>query len=173
MLFKYQRKLGNWDATAIYHRDFETDLEFDSSGRRVLDANQVASGVIPAFPSERATLVLEREFGKFKTVFGGIWGGSPLNGLSFQDIDDNGVIVEDRIRSGDNWGGKIKIEYKGGLFNWYAQGSIMGLVANGGADQTQTFTGWRLKDSGSGNVNMLLTGFTYTCLLYTSPSPRD
>jgi hypothetical protein len=36
----------------------------------------------------------------------------------------------------------------------------MGLVANGGADQTITFTGWKLKDSGSGNQTNFLTGFT-------------
>jgi hypothetical protein len=34
------------------------------------------------------------------------------------------------------------------------------LVALGGADFTQTFTGWRLKDSGSGNQWNLLSGFT-------------
>jgi hypothetical protein len=28
----------------------------------------------------------------------------------------------------------------------------MGLVANGGADATLTYTGWKLKDSGSGNM---------------------
>jgi hypothetical protein len=38
----------------------------------------------------------------------------------------------------------------------------MGLVAGGGADLTQTFTGWRLKDSGSGNQFNALTGFTYS-----------
>jgi hypothetical protein len=37
----------------------------------------------------------------------------------------------------------------------------MGLVAQGGADQTLTFTGWRLKDSGSGNQYNFLTGATY------------
>jgi hypothetical protein len=36
----------------------------------------------------------------------------------------------------------------------------MGLVAGGSRDATQTFTGWRLKDSGSGNQNNFLTGFT-------------
>ena len=35
----------------------------------------------------------------------------------------------------------------------------MGLVANGGADQTKTFTGWRLKDSGSGNQTNFLNWF--------------
>ena len=38
----------------------------------------------------------------------------------------------------------------------------MGLVASGSADNTQTFTGWKLKDSGSGNQNNFLTGFTYS-----------
>ena len=45
---------------------------------------------------------------------------------------------------------------------WYAQGSYMGLVANGGADQTQTFTGWKLKDSGSGNMTNVLSGSSIT-----------
>ncbi|MGV6830442.1 MAG: glycosidase [bacterium] len=164
-LLKYHRKFGGWDVTGIYHRDLETDLTFDANGRRILDANQVRSGVIPPWPTERATLVLEKEFGKVGLTLGGIWGGSPLNGSSFQDVveDANGVTVfEDQIRGEDNWGGKAKITYEGGRFNWYAQGSIMGLVANGGADQTLTFTGWKLKDTGSGNQSNFLTGFTYS-----------
>ena len=67
----------------------------------------------------------------------------------------------DKINNKDNWGAKAKIEYQGGRFNWYAQGSYMGLVANGGADQTRTFTGWKLKDTGSGNMTNFLSGFTY------------
>jgi len=161
-LLKYQRKFGKWDVTGIYHRDLNTDLEFDATGRRVLDANQVRSGIIPAWPTERATLVLEREFGKFDITLGGIWGGSPLNGSTFQAINDNNEVVEDKISGSDNWGGKFKITYEGGKFNWYGQASYMGVVAGGGTDQTQTFTGWRLKDSGSGNMVNALTGFTYS-----------
>jgi hypothetical protein len=37
----------------------------------------------------------------------------------------------------------------------------MGLVADGGPTATQTFTGWYLKDSGSGNQWNALTGFTW------------
>ncbi len=162
MLFKYSKRVGHYDLTGIYHRDVETDLQFDESGRRLLDPNQVRSGIIPAWPTERATLVVERELGKFDIQLGGIWAGSPLNGSSFQDIDDNGNVVVDKIDSGDNWGGKAKVMYQGGKFNWYAQGAVMGLVANGGADQTQTFTGWKLRDSGSGNQTNFLTGFTYS-----------
>lgn len=160
MLFKYRKELGKYTVTGIYHRDVETDLQFDETGRRILDQNQVRSGIIPAWPTERATFVVERDFGKFGVMLGGIWGGSPLNGSSFQDID-NGQVVVDKVRGEDNWGGKAKITYQGGKFNWYAQGSVMGLVANGGADATRTFTGWRLLDSGSGNMSNFLTGFTY------------
>ncbi len=165
-LIKYQRKIAGWDVTGIYHRDIETDLTFDESGRRVLDPNQVRSGVISPWPTERATLAIERDLGKFGFTVGGIWGGSPLNGVGYQDVigDDpsNYVVVQDRIQPEDNWGGKAKITYAGGRFNWYAQGSVMGLVANGGADPTQTFTGWKLKDTGSGNVSSVLSGFTYS-----------
>ncbi|PTX61550.1 glycosyl hydrolase family 2 [Kordia periserrulae] len=165
MLFKYSRNIKGWDVTGIYHRDFETDLTFDETGRRVLDENQLRSGVIPPWPMERATLAVERDFGKFGLQLGGIWAGSPLNGSTYQDVagsSGNYVVVQDKVKSSDNWGAKAKITYQGGRFNWYAQGSVMGLVANGGADQTQTFTGWRLRDSGSGNMTNFLSGFTYT-----------
>ncbi|MBQ0741161.1 hypothetical protein J9332_43525, partial [Aquimarina celericrescens] len=79
------------------------------------------------------------------------WAGSPLNGSTYQDIDDNGNVVVDNVKASDNWGGKAKLTYEGGKFNWYAQGGVSGLVANGGFDPTLTFTGWKLKDNGSGN----------------------
>ena len=160
-LLKYSRNFRGWDITGIYHRDFQTEIQFDENGRRVLDANQVRSGVIPPWAMERASLVVEKDFGSIELTLGGMWGGNPLNGSSFQDIDNDQVIV-DKINSKDNWGGKAKITYQKGVFNWYAQGAVMGLVATGGADPTQTFTGWKLKDSGSGNQTNFLTGLTYT-----------
>nr|WP_242529707.1 glycosidase [Psychroflexus sp. ALD_RP9] len=163
-LFKYSTNIAKWDVTGIYHRDIETDLEFDENGRRVLDLNQVRSGVIPPWPTERAAIALERDFGKFGLTLGGVWSGSPLNGSSYQDVrgtPGNYTVLVDKIKPEDNWGGKAKITYEGGKFNWYAQGAVMGLIANTGADQTQTFTGWRLKDSGSGNQSNFLSGFTY------------
>ncbi len=164
-LLKYSRTFGKFDVTGIYHRDLQTEIQIDENGRRILDVNQVRSGVIPAFPTERATIAVERDFGKFGITLGAIWGGSPLNGSSFQDVTGgpgNYSVFEDKVRGEDNWGGKAKITYAGGRFNWYAQGGVLGLVAGGGADQTQTFTGWRLKDNGSGNQSNFLTGFTYT-----------
>jgi len=92
-----------------------------------------------------------------------MWGGQPLNGRKFQIVQGgpgNYVVLNDEVNSRDNWGGKAKITYQKGRINWYAQGAAMGLVADGGADNTKTFTGWSLKDSGSGNQTNFLTGFT-------------
>ncbi|SEP84087.1 Glycosyl hydrolases family 2, TIM barrel domain [Hyunsoonleella jejuensis] len=164
MLLKYRTQFKHWDITGIYHRDVNTSLSFDENGRRILDPNQVRSGVIPPWPTERATLVLEKEFGKLGISLGGIWGGSPLNGSTFQDVTGgpgNYTVYQDKINSDDNWGGKAKITLQAGKFNWYGQAAYMGLVANGGADATRTFTGWKLKDSGSGNQTNILSGFTY------------
>ena len=74
---------------------------------------------------------------------------------------DGKTVKVDKINNNDNWGGKGKITFSKGRFNAYTQGAIQGLVANGGADNVQTFTGWRLKDSGSGNQMNFLAGFTY------------
>jgi hypothetical protein len=109
-------------------------------------------------------LLLNREFGKFGVDLGGIWAGQPLQGREFQVVRGevgNYTVYKDQIKSQDNFGGKIKLTFEGGRFNWYAQSAVMGLVAQGGADQTITFTGWKLKDSGSGNQYNFLTGFTY------------
>ncbi|WP_303316602.1 glycoside hydrolase family 2 TIM barrel-domain containing protein [Flavivirga abyssicola] len=165
VLLKYRTHFKHWDITGIYHRDLDTSLEFDDNGLRFLNANQVQSGVIPPWPTERATVVLERDFGAFGISLGGIWGGSPLNGSTFQDVTGGPgsyVVYQDKINSDDNWGGKAKITYEKGRFNFYAQAAYMGLVANGGADATRTFTGWKLKDSGSGNQTNILSGFTYS-----------
>ncbi len=164
MLFKYTRNIARWKVTGIYHRDFDTNIDIDpSTGLRQLNPNQVRSGVIPPWATERATISVEKELtNEIAISLGGIWGGSPVNGIAYQDISDDGEVVVDRIRSSDNWGGKVKMTYAGGRFNWYGQASAMGLVANGGVDQTVTFTGWRLKDSGSGNMTNVLSGFTYS-----------
>ena len=151
-LLKYSRKIGEFDFTAVYHDDIDDVGE------------AVTSIAVPLPRTRRATLHAQRKIGALSFELGGIWGGQPLNGREFQvAIGESGnyIIYTDKINSDDNWGAKAKITYQKGRFNWYAQGAAMGLVANGGADQTKTFTGWRLKDSGSGNQTNFLTGFTY------------
>lgn len=152
VLVKYGRKLGAYDITGIYHEDLDEQ------------APAVSSFAIPLPPTRRVTLHIKRQIGSLGFEVGGIWAGQPRVGETFQIIDGeegNYTVYQDEINSGDTWGGKAKVTFTSGLFNWYAQGAAMGLVAGGGADYTRTFTGWRLKDSGSGNQYNFLTGFTF------------
>jgi len=166
-LVKYGRKIGKFDVTAVYHEDIDNASAANTS---------IA---IPLPKTKRLTLHLKTKLDHFGFEIGGIWGGQPLNGRAFEYIGDLtpadllvdglGVAIpvgtryyrQDIVNNSDNWGGKAKITFSKGRFNAYTQGAIMGLVANGGADNTQTFTGWRLKDTGSGNQMNFLTGFTY------------
>ncbi len=149
VLLKYSRTLGKYDVTAIYHED-------------IADASKAATSIaIPLPKTRRVTFHAKRQVGDVGIELGGIWAGEPLNGREFNVIS-NDIAVVDEISSKDNWGGKVKLTYSKGVFNVYAQAAAMGLVANGGADQTQTFTGWKLKDSGSGNQTNVLAGFTYS-----------
>lgn len=153
ILVKYSRKIANTDFTTIFHEDLEQQGAI------------VSSFAVPQPKTRRLTLHVNRKFGKLAVDLGGIWAGQPLNGRDYQvtrDSETGPQVFLTQVESKDNWGGKMKLTYTGGRFNWYGQGAAMGLVANGGADLTQTFTGWRLKDSGSGNQYNVLTGFTYT-----------
>ncbi len=153
VLLKYSRQIKNIELTGVFHEDLEEP------------GQAISSIAVPQPKTRRFTLYAARELEKLKVEVGGIWGGQPLVGREFQFVEQQGddyQVFTDEIQLTDTWGGKVKLTYEGGKFNWYAQGAVQGLVANGGADGTQTFTGWSLKDNGSGNKNNLLTGFTYS-----------
>lgn len=152
ILIKYGRKFGAFDIAGIFHKDIAKQ------------APAVSSFAIPLPPTTRATLYIKRKFGNVGVELGGIWAGQPRVGETYQILngqEGDYTVYEDKINSNDTWGGKVKLTFSYGSFNWYGQGAAMGVVANGGADYTKTFTGWRLKDSGSGNQFNFLTGFTY------------
>ena len=152
VLVKYSKEVARFKISGLFHEDLE-QLGLTES-----------SFAIPQPKTRRFTLHVARKFGKLGIDIGGIWGGQPLNGRVFQLVrEENGVntVYQDKINDSDNWGGKIKLTLQSGKFNWYAQSAVQGLVAQGGADLTQTFTGWRLKDSGSGNQYNFLSGLTY------------
>ncbi len=153
ILFKYATEIGKYHVTGVFHEDL------DEPG------TSVSSFAVPQPRTRRAGIHIEREFGKLGLELGGIWAGQPLVGREFQIVKGEPgdyTVFKDEIKTSDTWGGKIKLTYSSGRFNWYAQGSALGLVARGGADLTQTFTGWRLKDSGSGNLVNFFSGLTYT-----------
>jgi len=151
-LVKYSKTLNKFKLTGIYHEDLE---------QRGLAESSFA---IPQPKTRRLSLAIERKFGRFDFNFGGLWAGQPLIGREFQVVrgeKGNYSVYKSEIQSKDNFGGKFKMTYQKGRFNYYVQSAAMGLVAQGGADQTITFTGWKLKESGSGNQYNVLTGFTY------------
>jgi len=151
VLVKYSRRVAGFDLTGIYHEDLDEQ------------APAVSSFAIPTPPTRRTTLHIKRQMGPVGIELGGIWAGQPRVGETFQLVEGepgNYTVYEDKINSNDTWGGKARLTFSAGPVNWYAQGAAMGLVAGGGADYTKTFTGWRLKDSGSGNQFNFLTGLT-------------
>jgi hypothetical protein len=152
VLLKYSRKLSIFNLTGIYHEDIDKNTSTQSSY------------AIPTPQTRRASLNAKTNLGNLGMDFGGIWSGQTRVDETFQIVDGtlgNYKVYQDKITMKDTWGGKVKFTYTAGHVKWYSQGSLKGLVANGGADYTKTFTGWRLKDSGSGNQYNFLTGFTY------------
>ncbi len=152
ILLKYSRSVGKFDLTGIYQEDLEQRKSTESSY------------AIPVPQNRKATLGIKRKIGSLGFEVGGIWSGQPRNGDIYQIVEGetgNYTLYQDRISGEDNWGGKAKITFISGPLSWYVQGAAMGLVADGGADYTKTFTGWTLKDSGSGNQYNILSGFSF------------
>jgi hypothetical protein len=153
LLAKYRRDLLGVTATAVVQEDVAQA------------GNAGTSFAVPVQKERRATLVLEKEnlFG-FGVELGGIWSGDRQVGEAFQIVDGepgNYRVLQDNVDSDDTFGTRARLTWSGGPINWYAQGSAMGIVASGGPTQIQTYTGWRLTDSGSSNQYNFLTGFTY------------
>ncbi|HNU15493.1 MAG TPA: glycoside hydrolase family 2 TIM barrel-domain containing protein, partial [Chitinophagaceae bacterium] len=147
ILAKYSRTIAKFNVTGMFHEDLTQRSGLQSSF------------AVPTPKTRKAALSISRKFEKFGIDIGGLWAGQPLNGRTFQLMRD-GNVYQDKIKTEDNFGGKIKLTYASGIVQWYGLASYMGLVANGGVDQTRTFTGWRLKDIGSGNMYNVLSGFT-------------
>ena len=153
VLAKYQTRLGPFETTGIFQED-------------LAEAGKAASSfAIPVPATRKATLHLTATRGSTIFDIGGIWSGSTKEGQPFQVVDGeagNYRVLADEIKADDALGAKARITMTMGRLSWYLQGAAMGLVADGGYTQTQTFTGWTLKDTGSGNQRNLLTGFAIT-----------
>ena len=151
VMAKYVRRVGQFDAALIYQRDLTAQT------------STTTSSAVPLPPVQKATLALTTSRGPFVVELGGIWSGDTKAGQAFQVAQKTptGYLVqEDHVRSSDAFGMKAKVTMERGRFRWYAQSASMRPVADGGPTAVQTFTGWNLKDSGSGNQNNFLTGFT-------------
>jgi hypothetical protein len=153
---KYQRSLAGIRWTGIFEEEFAQQTQLTSS---------VA---IPLRSTRKATLQMQSRLGPFGVEGGVIWSGQPRNGESFQLVSDDVLeaggpvspqdIKTDTIKPEDTFGCRGKLTWQKGRWNWYGQGAYMGLVADAGPTAIPTFTGWDLKDSGSGNQVNALTG---------------
>ena len=152
---KYRRRVRGVDVTTMYQEEFE---------RQPL-GSAVSSVAIPLPPTRRAALALQgtraAAGGALGVELGGLWAGSTKVGDRFYLVEGSGrgmTALQDRIRPGDTFGGKARLTWSRGRVNWYAQGALMGLVADAGPTAIQTFTGWGLKDSGLSDQWNVMTG---------------
>ncbi len=152
VLAKYTQGVGRFQVTGLFHEDIASQGDI------------VSSFAIPSPQTRRATLHAATNWRGIEFDVGGIWGGQRRVGETFQQVrgePGNYEVLQDEIRTSDTFGAKAKAVFQLGAVSGYVLGSSTGLVADGGYDQTYTFTGWRLKDNGSGNQRQFLTGFTY------------
>ncbi len=144
---KYRRSVAGLDLTLLHQED-------------VAQTGGVAgiSAIIPEKAGRRTALALETRLLGAGVELGGIWSGSSRVGQVFLDDANR----PEKIRAQDAFGGKAKVTIERGTLHWYASGAYMGLVANAGPTARVTYTGWSLKDSGSGNQVNALTGLAAT-----------
>ena len=156
ILAKYRRELGSFgpfrdlSAAVVVQKDLADQK------------NVVSSSALPTPQTRKATLHLQSSIRDFGLELGAIWAGQEKVGRTFTYVDDSGQPTLDEIRPLDTFGGKFKLTWGKGRVLWYAQGALMGLVADGGPTAVQTYTGWLLKDSGMGNQVNALTGLTWS-----------
>ena len=118
----------------------------------------VTSSTIPELPTRKLALSGAFRFDHVGVEVGGLWSGSGRLGQSFSNVKDDGTVRQDEVLLSDTGGAKAKLTFDFGNVHAYAQGAFMGLVAEAGPTQAITFTGWTLKDSGSGNQTNAVAG---------------
>ena len=142
LLAKYRRHLGGFDLTLVHQEDLG---QATASG---------TSAAVPERSTRKTTLGLERRFGRLGLELAGIWAGSTRVDDPF--LTEAGAV--EQVLATDTLGARAKLTVETGPLHGYVQGAYMGLVADAGPDARITYTGWSLKDSGSGNQANLLAG---------------
>jgi len=147
---KYHRKTGPWEYSLIHQEDI---AQLASAG---------TSSVLPVPRTRKTAAYLGYKRGPFHFELGGLMAGTDRLGRKYQAVrdaepgqasylDSGYFVLDDEIELIDTFGGKAKVTYTGGVFNAYVQGAYRGLVADSGWNNTPTFTGWSLTESGAGN----------------------
>ena len=149
VITKYHRKMDAWTFSLMHREDI---AQLASAG---------TGSVLPVPKTRKSTLYLAFRHGAFLLELGGVMAGTDRLDRQYfgvRDADgqpsylDSGYfLLEDRIDLLDTLGGKVRLTYTGGLFNFYLQGGYRGLVADAGPNANPNFVGWSLQESGQGN----------------------
>ncbi|HSN85074.1 MAG TPA: glycoside hydrolase family 2 TIM barrel-domain containing protein, partial [Polyangiales bacterium] len=162
ILGKYYRTFGDFKFAVIHQEDIAQQQA------------ELASSAIPQPKSRKSTLYFGYAARRLTFEVGGMTSRSNFIGDNYEvarQVDEttgsnsyleSGYYIADgKVNFADTLGGRAKLTLNAAPVFWYIQGGYQGLVADGGADQTMTITGWSLKESGQGNHWAVSTGLAY------------
>jgi beta-galactosidase len=160
IIAKYENKIPGTNVKfAVMHQE---DIAQRAGG--------AVSVVIPQPKTRRTSLYLAKKWGPVKVEVGGLMAGSTLVDRPFVRAEETAAgggylnsgynIADDKVRMIDTLAAKAKVTASFGRFNFLLQGAYRGIVADAGGDETLTFTGWTLKESGRGNHYHVRAGAT-------------
>ncbi|MFP6827451.1 MAG: hypothetical protein VCC36_00095 [Gammaproteobacteria bacterium] len=158
LLAKYYKSRGNWTYALVHHEDL------------VEAAGAQTSFAVPEPLNRRSAIYVAYEANPLIYEVGAIFSGSTKIGDRFYRVEetagrgylDSGYnLIDGEIRWSDTFGGRARVIYEGGALRWYGQGSLLGVVADGGYDAAILLTGWSIKESGRGNHWAVSSGASY------------
>ncbi len=158
LLAKYYRESDGFSYSIIHHEDL-----VEASGAQT-------SFAVPEQLTRRTSVFFGFGAKSLNFEIGGLFAGSTKVGDEFvwvEETADRGYldsgyeVVNDEVRWGDTFGGRVRVIYEGGALRWVGQGSLMGIVADGGYQAATVLTGWSLKESGRGNHWAVSSGASY------------
>jgi hypothetical protein len=155
LFLKYTRAFGDYELTFIDQEQVGVNSGLNTSS------------VVPQQQQRQTALSLNAQLGIARLQVGAVQSGASTifapnsTGKVGQRYQIAGQVSSGQISVADTFGGKAKVTVESGAWHWYGAGAYMGLVADTGWEKNHTFTGWTLKDSGSGNQTNVLTGVAY------------
>ena len=155
LFLKYTRAFGDYELTFVDQEQVGVNSSLNTSS------------VVPQQQQRQTALSLSAQWGIARLQAGVVQSGASTifapnsTGKVGQRYQVAGQVASSEITVGDTFGGKAKVSVETGPWHWYGAGAYMGLVADTGWEKNHTFTGWTLKDSGSGNQANFLTGVAY------------
>lgn len=158
VIAKYYNTLGDVDFSVMHQEDIEQQ------------GGSETSSIIPQPVSRKTTVFGSYDWGKLRFQLGGIMAGTERIGWDYETANDvsgpgylgSGYeVIQDDVSFEDTLGMRAKVVLNRAPFYGYVQAGYRGLVADAGADQTMTITGWSMKESGQGNHWAVSSGAAY------------